>query len=279
VWCHNQPFFAAALERQIHLKGAKLVYHCHDRHADRAVRAAFRSFTADAYIFVSEAMRKRWLGLFPWLKNAHVVHNGASEKFFYPLDEKARQETGQENTTAIVMYVGRLDTEKGVHVLMEAMRILQGRQVDALCNVFGSSAFGDGKATFYVRALHRSSPSNVRFFGYRPIKEIADEYRKADIVCCPSVCQDAFPGVPLEAMACKIPVVATSVGGIPEIASEGGVLLVEPDSAPKLADVLQKLIEDKDLRTKIGAEGQASWMRRFTWPPIVAQYHDIIGGL
>jgi starch synthase len=80
-------------------------------------------------------------------------------------------------------------------------------------------------------------------------------------------------------MACGVPVVATRVGGVPEIAAEGGVLLVEADSAVDLADALQKLIRDKDLRIEMGAEGLTSFQQRFAWDVIVKQYWELIDNI
>ena len=80
-------------------------------------------------------------------------------------------------------------------------------------------------------------------------------------------------------MACGVPVVASRVGGIPEIASEGGVLMVEPDSPVELADALQKLILDPGLRARTGAEGIASFQRRFTWAAITRKQHQIVADL
>jgi glycosyltransferase involved in cell wall biosynthesis len=116
----------------------------------------------------------------------------------------------------------------------------------------------------------------MRFIPHLLATEIAQEYRGADILCCPSICQEAFGKANIEAMACSIPVVATRVGGIPEIAAEGGLLLVNPNSAQELADSLQSLIEDKDLRKKLGREGFASFRRRFTWEINVKRYNEII---
>jgi spore coat protein SA len=272
VWCHNQPAICAALAEIIHLKEAKLIYHSHSSVAFYARRPHFRSFVADAWIFISEVMQKEALGFFPWLNDTYVVHNGADDTLFYP----QREGEGSSNPVPVVLYVGRLDPDKGVHVLMAAMNILQERKVNALCKVVGSYAFGGSKSTSYVKSLHKSSPSNVQFEDWRSGKEIADEYRAADILCCPSIWQEPFGNVNIEAMACGIPVVATRVGGIPEIAAEGGVLLVEPNSAVELADALQKLIEDKDLRTRIAQTGRQSFRRRFTWPIIVGQYQEIV---
>ena len=277
VWCHNWPYVAWALEPSIHRKGAKLVYHAHNSIAHLSERAVFKSFTPDGMVFNSEAMRQEALALLPHLKNTYTVHNGADEAMFYPLPANA----ARKQSVPVILYVGRLVHEKGVHILIEAMRILHERSVLVICKIVGSShAGGDrGKNTPYVDSLHSRCPPNVQFEGFRSGTDIAQEYRSADILCCPSIWQEPFGNVNIEAMACGIPVVASRVGGIPEIASEGGILLVEPDSAVDLADALQGLIQDKDLRAKMGAEGLVSFKHRFTWPAIVRQHHEIVDRL
>jgi glycosyltransferase involved in cell wall biosynthesis len=274
VWCHNQPFFGAALEQPIHLKGAKLVYHSHDGENRYGVLTAFRAFTADAYIFVSDALRQKWLRSLPFLKNTHVVYNGVDDTLFYPKPNESVR-----SGIPIVLYVGRLHPEKGVHVLMNALRILQERKVEVFCRLVGSSFSGGSRSSRYSTTLRKTCPSNGRFEGYLSALEIAEKYQTADILCCPSTWQEPFGSVNIEAMACGVPVVATRVGGIPEIASEGGVLLVEPGSAVDLADKLQNLIEDKELRAKVGAEGLLSARRRFTWVDICGRYQRIIDSL
>jgi len=271
VWCHSQPSACLALQDQIRSKGAKLIFHSHSSLAFYANRSHFRSLTPDAWIFVSEAMRQEALQLFPWLKNTHAVHNGADETLFFP----SQDQSTPKHRCPTILYVGRLNPEKGTHVLMDAMRTLHERDVDAVCKVVGSSFTAGSKATRYEKRLYKDRPPNVRFEGYRSAKEIAQEYRESDVFCSPSVFQEPFGNVNIEAMACGLPVVSTRVGAIPEVASEGGFLLVEPESALQLADALQVLIEDRDLRAKLAAEGLASFKRRFTWPTIVGQYREI----
>jgi spore coat protein SA len=275
VWCHNQPYAAAALERTIHLKHAKVVSQYHDALLVEGRPSVYKSFTADASLFVSEFMRQEGLRLFPQLKHTYVLYNGADESLFYPSPGRG----GRPNDTPVILYVGRLNPKKGVHVLIEAMRILQKRKIQAVCKVVGSSFFGGSKVTSYVRSLHMSCPSNVHFSGHCVQTEIALEYKAADILCCPSIWQEPFGNVNIEAMACGIPVVATRVGGIPEIASEGGVMLVKPNSAAELADALQKLVEDKKLRAEVGAKGLQSFQRNFTWAVIYGQWQKVFNRL
>ena len=277
VWCHNWPYVAEALIPTVQAKGAKLVYHAHNSIAPYVARGLFSSFTADAYIFNSESLRQEALTLLPELKSTYAVHNGADETLFYPRPEGS----GRSDTVPVVLYVGRVVPIKGVHVLVEAMRILHEEQIQVICKVVGSSHAGGrrGRTTAYIRALHKSPSPNVQFEGFRSARDIAREYREADIFCCPSIWQEPFGLVNIEAMASGLPVVASRVGGIPEIAAGGGILLVEPDSAAELAVALKRLILDKDLRVKIGAEGLASFQRRFTSTVIVRRYYEIIDSL
>jgi spore coat protein SA len=275
VWCHCQPFFSAALERSLHAKGAKLIHHSESSVAVHVARPAFRRFTPDAYVFCSEALRREALKTYPSWKNTYAIHNGADEGLFYP----APSGTVKDSAVPSILYVGRLNPEKGVHVLMEAMKLLQERNVDVLCRMVGSSYAGGSKPTPYVRELQKHRPSNVQFEDFCSGREIARMYRSADLFCCPSVFQEPFGNVNIEAMACGIPVVATRVGGIPEIAAEGGVVLVEPNSAVELADALQGLIEDRDLRERVGADGLRSFQRRFSWPIIFRKYQEVVRNL
>jgi spore coat protein SA len=272
VWCHNEPYVAAALERMIHSKHARLVCQYHDSLLVEGRHSVYRSFTADASLFVSEFMRQEGLRQFPQLEHTYVLCNGADEALFYPSPSK------EAGTTAIpvILYVGRLVRDKGVHVLIDAMRILQARKIQAVCRIVGASFFGGSKTTSYVRSLHMSSPSNVHFSGHCIQTEIAEEYRAADILCCPSIWQEPFGNVNIEAMACGIPVAATRVGGVPEIASEGGIVLVEQNSAAALADALQKLVEDKGLRTEIGAKGLQSFRKNYTWAVIYGRWQEVL---
>jgi spore coat protein SA len=277
VWCHNWAGIAEALEQEVHSRGAKLIYHAHNSLAARAARNGLRSLKADALIFNSGAMRREVLNLVPCLKNTFTIHNGVDEAVFYPVAPGA----APKNIVPTILYVGRLVRIKGAHVLIEAMRILEERGVPAICKVVGSSHAGGSskKVTKYMRLLQKRCPSNVQFVGFRAATDIAEEYRRADIFCCPSIWQEPFGNVNIEAMASGIPVVATRVGGIPEIAVGGGVLLVEPESPVELADALQKLIQNKDFRLKVGTEGLASFQQRFRWSTIIRQHQELIESL
>jgi spore coat protein SA len=277
VWCHNWPYVAEALVSSIHAKDAKLVYHAHNSIAPWVARGLFSSFTADAYIFNSECMLQEALQLVPDLKSTYAVHNGADDTLFYPDTERPLR----SDAVPVVLYVGRVVPSKGVHVLLDAMRILHEERIPVICKVVGSSHAGGGrgKMTAYIRALRKNHSPNVQFEGFRSAKEVAQVYRNADIFCCPSLWQEPFGLVNIEAMASGLPVVASRVGGIPEIASGGGILLVEPGSPAELALALKKLISDRDLRVKIGSEGLASFKSRFTSTVIVRRYFEIVDGL
>lgn len=130
-----------------------------------------------------------------------------------------------------ILFVGRLDAQKGVDVLLAAMRTL-GTRAAAL--VVGSSVVGDDSTLAGL-------PDNVRLVGWLPRARIQQLYAAADVLVMPSR-WEGLPIVALEAMRAGLPVVATRVGGIPE-AVEDGVTgrLVDMDSPSQLAAALRSL--------------------------------------
>jgi spore coat protein SA len=275
VWLHNGPGVGAALQSKLRRKGVKLVFHSHDACDHFALRLEFRAFKADAYIFVSEYLRSYWSAVLSNLKNTYIIHNGASEELFYP----PAQGVERKNTIPVVLYVGRLIPDKGVHVLLKAMEVLQQRGTVAVCKIVGSSFSGGSKMTPYHEALLAARPSNVEFVGFRSATEVADEFRAADLLCVPSTWQEPFGKVNVEAMACALPVVATRGGGIPEIAREGGIVLVEPDSAAELADALGALIDNRQAREELAAKALEAFRRCFTWRQALEKYRQVVNEL
>jgi spore coat protein SA len=272
VWFHSTPGVGAALQSQLRQRGVKLVYHTHEDIDFRALRQALHAFTADAYVFVSEYVERYWTALFPKMKRTYVIHNGASEELFYPPSSGIER----NNEPPVVLYVGRLHEQKGVHVLMKAMDLLQQRGIAATCKVVGSAFSGGSKPTPYVEGLLAAKPANVEFIGFRSHAEVADEFRAADILCVPSIWQEAFGKVNVEAMACALPVVASRVGGIPEIAREGGIVLVGPNSAEALAEAMIPLLTGREARLKLATEALEAFRRCFTWRHALAKYEQVL---
>ena len=249
-----------------------MVCHLHDGNDVLASQLAFKRFAPDATIFVSDYLRRYWLKLIPSLASTHVVHNGVDETVFFPRESYERLHRDRP----VVLFVGRLHPEKGVHVLLNALSILRERGISVSGRIIGSSFSGDSRPSRYIADLLKSSPPNVTFGGFRSARQIAEEYRGADILCCPSIWQEPFGKVNIEAMACALPVVASCVGGIPEIAERGGIALVPPDSPMELADALQTLILNVDLRLKLADEGLSSVRRSFTWRSVLNRYDSIV---
>jgi spore coat protein SA len=195
-----------------------------------------------------------------------VIPNGADAHYFFPAN------AARLPAPATILFVGRLVPAKGAHVLVEAMRILQQRGIGARAVIVGSAAFGVDRETTYVRGMRHSAPSNVAFAPYKTGAKLAEEFRQATVFCCPSVFEEPFGMVNVEAMACGLPVVATEVGGIPEVFNEGGALLVPPCHPEKLADALVQVLLNSDLRTCLARQGQKSFRKNFTWEVVRERY-------
>ena len=273
VWIHNRPDFAVALQPFLRARNAKLVLQMHNSFLVQWKGYIMRALATDMNVFVSEFLKNEAHSKWPHLRQCVVLYNGADDKMFFPLSERKQGET------CTILFASRLVPEKGVHIFLQAMRLLQDRNIRAQGVVAGASAFGGSKPTPYIRELHKTAPSNVVFAGYVAGKELAQRFREADVFCCASAWQEPFGLVNIEAMACAVPVVATRTGGIPEIFREGGGLLVDPGSPEQLADALEKVVLNRPLREEIGARGLAAFQKNFSWCVARKNYENLLGKL
>jgi len=267
VYVHNRPGFAAAIESAYPHRQFKLVLHMQNSHLLHQPKEFAQC--ADLTVFCSEFLMQEARKHVGEIRSA-LIPNGADGSYFFP------DNLHGSTDPPTVLFVGRLVVAKGPHVLMDAMRILQKRGTCARAVIVGSAAFGDDKQTSYVRGLRDSAPSNVEFRPYATGVKVADEFRQATVFCCPSVFEEPFGMVNVEAMACGLPVVASAVGGIPEVFREGGALLVPSSNPEKLANALDHVLRNRDLRTQLAAEGQRSFRKNYTWDVVRRKYLDAL---
>jgi glycosyltransferase involved in cell wall biosynthesis len=166
----------------------------------------------------------------------------------------APAEGGAEGAGPTILFVGRLAAVKGVPVLLEAFARLGARHPGARLVLVGD---GPERAAIEARAAALGCAGRVRFRGYLNQDEVADELARADLFALPSFAE-GVPVVLMEAMASRLPVVATRIAGIGELVEEGvSGRLVPPGDAEGLAGALDALLGDGALRARMGAAGRA----------------------
>jgi spore coat protein SA len=264
VWIHNRPEFALALTPCIRRHGGRVVLHLHNSHLVDGPEQLMQELRVDRLVFVSEFLRQQARDKLPrlgaWFGGSSVIYNGADQSIFYP---PSAGRTSKDRAT--VLFAGRLVEDKGIHILLQAMKLLQQQGVRLQAQIVGSSSFGRGEETDYIRQLKANSLPTVAFLEYRSGAALGDLFRSADVFCSPSVWDEPFGLVNVEAMASGLPVVSTLSGATREIFSRGGGILVERGSAIQLASALRRLTESPELRARMGQEGYQAFLDRFTW--------------
>jgi spore coat protein SA len=271
VWIHNRPEFALALEPLIRRRGARLVLHLHNSHLVQWSEKITRRFSADIYVFVSRYLRDEALKKFKHLRRTEVLYNGADPQIFFP--GSRRKHPGE---VPVVLFASRLVPEKGLHVFLEAMALLQEKQIALQGVVVGGAGFGNSAPTEYVLEMQRRAPSNVLFEPYCSGIQLGARFRDADMFCLPSCWQEPLGMAALEAMATGLPVIVTDSGGLPEVLVRGGGIVVPRESASELAQALGSLATDQPYRQRLAQEAYASFQESFTWEEVRRNYRAIV---
>ncbi|HTE17220.1 MAG TPA: glycosyltransferase, partial [Armatimonadota bacterium] len=192
-------------------------------------------------VAVSGALRERVVDLGIAPERVIVQHNGVDGERFAPRDRhEARYRLDLPRDRRLLCYIGNFVQEKGVTVLVEAMHglVRSGMREVSLLMV-GSGPLEEQLRT-RVRAL--GLEDSVRFCGRRPHNEIPSWMTAADVLCLPSF-REGCPNVVLEALASGRPVVASAVGGVPELLDERNGVLAPAGDAEALARGMRSAVE------------------------------------
>ncbi|MGH2427903.1 MAG: glycogen synthase [Candidatus Limnocylindria bacterium] len=251
---------------------------------------------ADAVIAVSEETRADVLRLFPAVvpERVHVIHNGIDTDFYRPDPATdVLDGYGVDPSGPYVLFVGRVTRQKGIVHLVRAIRHLDPSIGVVLCagqpdtpQIAAEMEAGLAEA--------RRQRENVTWIGEMVSREAVRQlYSHATVFCCPSV-YEPFGIINLEAAACETPVVASAVGGIPEVVVDGetGLLVpvelslddpmspIDPDRFERnLAGAINALVADPAGREAMGRAGRARAIEHFSWSSIaertVALYESL----
>jgi alpha-maltose-1-phosphate synthase len=240
---------------------------------------------ADRVIAVSRGMRADLHEAYPAIdpERISVVHNGVDTNAYRPDPATdVLEQLGIDRKRPYVVFLGRVTRQKGLPVLLSAATQFRpdaqvvllagpaetpelGAEVDALLEQLRAARTG----VFWIpEMLARAS--------------VIQLLSHAAVFVCPSV-YEPLGIVNLEAMACETPVVASAVGGIPEVVDDGRTGLLVPPSEPKaLADAVNRLLDDPGLAVEMGRAGRRRAIAEFSWGAIAEQtvelYEAVITG-
>lgn len=215
----------------------------------------------------------------PCGSRVRLIHNGIDLERFVPAP------ASEARTTATrLLCVARLIEQKGLVYLLKACRILLDNGYELTCEIIGAPE--EPLYTNYfiaLKKLHRQLALDERviFADAQPFEKVLAKYKTADIFVLPCVIaadgsRDITPNALIEAMAMKLPVVATTVTGIPEIVEDGvSGILIAPHDEQALADAVIKLIQDPTRRKRLGESARKRVEEKFDINKNVKHYLDL----
>ncbi|WP_039934218.1 glycogen synthase [Streptomyces viridochromogenes] len=240
---------------------------------------------ADAVVAVSAAMREDILGCYPGLdpERVHVVHNGIDTDLYRPdHGTDVLDRIGLDRSRPYVLFVGRITRQKGVPHLLRAVRDIDPAAQVVLCAGAPDTPEIDQEFRELFGGLSRVRDGVFWIPRMLPRPEVIQLLTNAALFVCPSV-YEPLGIVNLEAMACGTPVVASAVGGIPEVVDDGRTGLLVPvgdDFEAGLARAMDTVLGDPEAAGRMGTAGRERAVAEFGWDAVarrtVRLYEEIL---
>jgi glycosyltransferase involved in cell wall biosynthesis len=217
---------------------------------------------------VAKVMGRRYPG--PWKGRLRTIPNGIDVARFDVSRSRARRELGLEENTRVVVTIGRLSEQKGHSVLLHALSRLLARHPETTLLIVGE---GPLRPRLERLAEELRLAERVRFLGVR--SDVPRVLAASDVFALSSL-WEGLPMVMLEAMAARVPCVATSVGGIPEaMRNRDEGLLVPPNDAEALAAALTECLENDDMAGRLAKRARARVERDFSARRMAGEYASL----
>lgn len=216
----------------------------------------FGSFTK--IITVSDYIKQKAAAFYP-IEKIHTVHNGIDLQNFSRKKEPtvSRQDLGFSVNDFVMVYNGRINPEKGVSELIEAMLQLKDHTNIKLM-IIGGSFFGNtNNEDTFVRSLKDKAnkiKDRITFTGFIPYKNMPDYLQLADIAVLPSMWEEPFGLTIAEALAVGLPLITTQSGGIPEICEGVATIVDRKDIVNNLTNAIIDLYKHPDKRKQMSED-------------------------
>ena len=257
VICH-MPWSLAVFGQAVIGARQRLGFWAHGFHTGQPwLERLARQTRPDLAIANSRFTERGLANLFPQSRRAVIfppvaLHRSAVDQ---QQRQKLREELGAAADSVVLIQVGRMEEGKGHFLQLQALSRLKGA-TKWMCWIAGGAQ--TQAEQHYVQQLEQAAAElgiagRVRFLGQR--SDVPQLLQAADLFCQPNTAPDSFGIVFVEALWAGLPVVTTAMGGAQEILDDSCGVLVEPDSLEGLAGAIEKLIENPDLRERLGRAG------------------------
>lgn len=216
---------------------------------------------SDCYIDESKFLRK-------YKEKIVVIPNGINLNEFDILysKEECRKKLGLAINKKVLLFFGYLSPYKGPDILLKAMPRIEKDVPDAQLIFAGKGVM---REELEILSSNLGVEKNVKFVGFIEDGLKPLYYKAADVFVLPSTMStESFGIVNLEAMACSVPIIASNIGGIPDVVKDGeNGLLIQPKDPKALAEAIIHLIENEERREKMGKNGFDK-VKKYSWDKI-----------
>ncbi|SDX16283.1 Glycosyltransferase Family 4 [Marininema mesophilum] len=268
LYAHSENFFQPA--------GVK------DKELEKTLRLCDRILTNSNYLKMKLAQR------FPKVESLmEVLPLGVDTKLFparntpeaLEIRNRARKRMGIKKDEKVLLFLGRLLPQKGLHYLIKSLSTIQEKHPEVRLLIVGGSQYGKNIETPYVRLLHDISHEGlpITWVPFVPHNKVPTFYAVADLLVMPSMGEESFGLVNLEGMASGLPVVSVQTGGIPEVVDDGvtGVLIPGKKPVKEIAEVCNALLDDPERMEELGCRGRERVEKQFTWEQTVERTKEL----